>query len=40
MPYLMQHKLQVAAVVIALVAVSYVLSRVLLRHRPPSGNAN
>jgi membrane protein YqaA with SNARE-associated domain len=40
MPYLMQHKLQVAAVVIGLVAVSYVLSRVLLRHRPPSGNAN
>jgi membrane protein YqaA with SNARE-associated domain len=40
MPYLMQHKLQVAVVVIALVAVSYVLSRVLLRHRPPSGDAN
>jgi membrane protein YqaA with SNARE-associated domain len=40
MPYLLQHKLQVAAVVTGLVAVSYVLSRVLLRHRPPSGNAN
>ena len=40
MPYLMQHKLQVAAVVTGLVAVSYALSRVLLRHRPPSGIAN
>jgi membrane protein YqaA with SNARE-associated domain len=34
LPYLAQHKLQVSALVIALVALSYVLSRVVLRHRP------
>ena len=38
LPYLMHHKLQVAAVVISLVIVSYVLSRVVLRRRTPSGN--
>jgi len=38
LPYLMHHKLQVTAVVISLVIVSYVLSRVVLRRRPPSGN--
>ena len=38
LPYLMHHKLQVAAVVIFLVIVSYVLSRVVLRRRTPSGN--
>jgi membrane protein YqaA with SNARE-associated domain len=40
LPYLMQHKLQVTAVVISLVIVSYVLSRVVLRRRPPSGDVN
>jgi membrane protein YqaA with SNARE-associated domain len=34
MPYLAAHKLQVAALVIALVAVSYGLSRWILRHKP------
>jgi membrane protein YqaA with SNARE-associated domain len=34
MPYLAAHKLQVAALVIALVVVSYGLSRWILRHRP------
>jgi membrane protein YqaA with SNARE-associated domain len=38
LPYLMHHKLQVTAVVISLVVVSYVLSGVVLRRRPPSGN--
>jgi hypothetical protein len=38
MPYLMQHKLRVMVFVILLVAVSYVLSRVLLRRRAPSGD--
>jgi membrane protein YqaA with SNARE-associated domain len=40
MPYLMHHKLQVTAIVISVVIVSYTLSRVLLRHRAPSGDAN
>ena len=40
MPYLIQHKLQVTVFVISLVTVSYVLSRVLLRRRPPSANVN
>jgi len=35
MPYLMHHKAQVTVGLIALVVVSYVLSRVILRHRPP-----
>jgi len=34
MPYLVAHKLQAAALVIGLVAVSYLLSRWILRHRP------
>jgi membrane protein YqaA with SNARE-associated domain len=38
LPYLMHHKMQVTVVVISLVVVSYVLSRVVLRRRPPSGN--
>jgi membrane protein YqaA with SNARE-associated domain len=38
LPYLMHHKLQAAAVVVSLVIVSYVLSRVVLRRRTPSGN--
>jgi len=40
LPYLAHHKLQVTVFVIALVTVSYVLSQVLLRHRPHSGVAN
>jgi membrane protein YqaA with SNARE-associated domain len=34
MPYLAAHKLQVSVFVIALVTVSYVLSRMLLHHKP------
>jgi membrane protein YqaA with SNARE-associated domain len=38
LPFLATHKWRVAVVLIVLVAVSYVLSRVLLRHRPhPDG---
>ena len=40
MPYLLHHKLQVTAVVIALVAISYVFSRLLLRRRAPSEDAS
>ena len=36
MPYLLHHKLQVAVCVILLVIVSYVLSRLVLRHRQPA----
>jgi len=36
-PYLVHHKLQVTVFVISLVAVSYVLSRLILRRRAPSG---
>jgi len=39
MPYLMSHKLLVTGFVIFLVVASYVLSRVLLQRRTPSGNA-
>jgi membrane protein YqaA with SNARE-associated domain len=39
MPYLVHHKMQVTAIVIALVIVSYVLSRVLLKRRVPPGEA-
>ena len=39
MPYLIHHKVQVVVFVISLVSVSFVLSRVLLRRRPPAGNA-
>jgi membrane protein YqaA with SNARE-associated domain len=35
MPYLTHHKLQVTGFLLLLVIVSYVLSRVLLRHRTP-----
>ncbi len=35
MPYLLHHKTQVTVGMITLVLVSYVLSRVILRHRPP-----
>jgi uncharacterized membrane protein YdjX (TVP38/TMEM64 family) len=34
MPYLAAHKLQVSVLAIVLVAVSYLLSRWILRHRP------
>jgi len=34
LPYLAHHKLQVTVVVIGVAAVSYLLSRVVLRHRP------
>ena len=34
LPYLAQHKLRVTAVVMAIALVSYLLSRVVLRHRP------
>jgi len=40
MPYLLHHKLQVTAIVISVVIVSYALSRVLLRHRAPPGDAS
>ncbi len=40
LPYLIHHKLQVTVVVISVVIVSYVLSRLLLRHRPQPGGAN
>ena len=39
LPYLVHHKLQVTVFVIALVTVSYVLSRVILRRRPPADGA-
>jgi membrane protein YqaA with SNARE-associated domain len=37
MPYLAGHKLQVSVFVIALIAISYALSRLLLRHKPLDG---
>ena len=40
LPYLMSHKWQVAAVVIALAAISYLLSRLILRHRPETEKSN
>ncbi len=40
LPYLMHHKLQVTVFVISLVIVSYVLSRLLLRRRGPSGEVS
>jgi hypothetical protein len=40
LPYLMHHKLQVTLAVISVVIVSYVLSRLLLRHRPQPGGVN
>lgn len=40
MPYLIHNKLQVTVFVIAIITVSYVLSRLILRHRPPAGRAN
>jgi len=40
MPYLMHHKLRVTVFVILLVIVSYVLSRLLLKRRAPSGDVD
>ena len=40
LPYLLRHKLQVTVFVILLVIVSYVLSRLLLKRRAPSGDAS
>jgi uncharacterized membrane protein YdjX (TVP38/TMEM64 family) len=40
LPYLLRHKLQVMVFVILLVIVSYVLSRLLLKRRAPSGDAS
>jgi len=40
MPYLVHHKLRVTVFVIAVVTVSYVLSRLLLKRRTPSGDVN
>jgi membrane protein YqaA with SNARE-associated domain len=40
LPYLATHKWQVAGVVIGLVAASYALSRLILRHRPDQGKLN
>jgi membrane protein YqaA with SNARE-associated domain len=37
MPYLMHHKLQVSAALVALVLASYLGSRLILRHRPSTG---
>jgi membrane protein YqaA with SNARE-associated domain len=39
MPYPIHNKLQVTVFVIALITVSYVLSRLILRHRPPADSA-
>lgn len=38
LPYLGQHKLQVAFAAVALVAVSFVLSKVILRHKEETGH--
>jgi len=40
MPYLMHHKLRLTVFVILLVIVSYVLSRLLLKRRAPSGDVD
>ncbi|HEX4545019.1 MAG TPA: VTT domain-containing protein [Candidatus Acidoferrum sp.] len=40
LPFLASHKWQVALGVIAVVVVSYVASRLILRHRPPAAGAN
>ena len=38
MPYLLQHKLQVTAALAAFLLASYLCSRLILRHRPPSAD--
>ena len=40
LPFLLGHKLLVAVSVVVLVIVSYILSRLVLRRRKPSGNSN
>jgi len=40
LPFLASHKWQVALTIIVLVLVSYGLSRLVLRHRPPADGAN
>jgi membrane protein YqaA with SNARE-associated domain len=40
LPFLAQHKWQVALAAIALVLASYVISRMILRHRPSLARAN
>jgi membrane protein YqaA with SNARE-associated domain len=40
LPFVMSHKWQVAAVVVALAGASYGLSRLILRHRPKQGKLN
>lgn len=40
LPFLVRHKLRVTAVVIGLAAVSYLLSRLILRHKPQQEKAN
>ena len=35
LPYLVQHKLQVTVFIVVFALASYLLSRVILRHRPP-----
>jgi membrane protein YqaA with SNARE-associated domain len=40
LPYLSSHKWQVSVAVIALVVVSYVLSRLILRHKPKQEKPN
>ncbi len=40
LPYLAAHRWQVTAVAIGLVVASYVLSRLILRHRPKEGRLN
>jgi membrane protein YqaA with SNARE-associated domain len=40
MPYLAGHKLQVAVILVVLVAASYLLSRLLLKRRPASGEVS
>ena len=39
LPYIKQHKLEVVLAVLALVAVSYTLSRIILKHHPPKETA-
>jgi hypothetical protein len=40
LPFLVRHKLRVTAVVIGLAAGSYLLSRLILRHKPQQEKPN
>ncbi len=40
MPYLLHHKLQVTVFAVALITVSYALSRAILRRHPPAAGPN